>query len=155
MIDIDEIVRNGLLAQTLVTPQAPPAPPQHRAVPTTSEHPQMAGPIYLHLSDGAVVGVQGTGVIGRAPSPSPGRLHVLATPDPALVLSREHLEFGLTSTGSLWVKDLGSSNGTYVQTPTNLHRLTPHEAVLVAPGTVLRFGDLHAVVHALSASRGA
>lgn len=80
---------------------------------------------------------------------------MIAPPDPALVLSREHLEFGLTSNGSLWVKDLGSSNGTYVQTPANIHRLTPHEAVLVAPGSVLRFGDLHAVVHAVSGARRA
>jgi len=150
MIDLDELARQGALAQVLVTPPLPPAPPLHRAAPTTSEHPQMGGPVYLHLSDGTILGVQGLGIVGRAPAPAPGRFHVITLPDPALVLSREHLEFGLTSTGALWVKDLGSSNGTYVQTPANIHRLVPFEAVLVAPGSVLRFGDHHAVVHSVS-----
>ena len=149
MTDVDEVLQRGALAQVIITPPVPPPPPTtHAVAPRTSEHPQMAGPIYLHLSDGTIVGVHGTGVVGRAPSPAPGRVHVLAPPDPALVLSREHLEFGLTSTGALWVKDLGSSNGTYVQTSSSIHRLTPFEAVLVAAGSVLRFGDLHAVVHA-------
>jgi hypothetical protein len=51
-------------------------------------------------------------------------------------ISREHAVFEPDRGGDLWLSDLGSSNGTFVDS----RQLSPGERVLLAPATPVRFG---------------
>lgn len=118
---------------------APPAPAPVRApVP-----PPVAAAPRIVLSSGAEVVVDGTGVIGRDPSATPGDYRQrIALDDPRHLLSRGHLEFGSHGDGAVWVSDLHSTNGVFIRRGGgDPQRLAPGTRVALAPGDVVQFGD--------------
>jgi len=72
----------------------------------------------LQFSTGESVSVSGTGLVGRNPVAEPGEYFdsLVTIADPGKSVSKTHLEFGQTS-GSFWVSDRFSGNGTVVREP--------------------------------------
>lgn len=105
------------------------------ALPTTR--------LVLELPDGRLEPLDGTVVIGRAPTavPSGGeipRLVAIAVDDPDI--SRSHARIAVEG-GTAVVTDLGSRNGTIVRIPGHPpRRLRDGEPTAVLPGTVIDFG---------------
>ena len=131
-------------ASTITTP--PPLPHATTAQPTrpaTEQERPTPSPLTqwtLVISDGTHVPITGTGIIGRNPHTDQGYTHVIALDDPARMLSRNHLAFGLTPEHTPWISDLQSANGTYLDD----QELTPGIRTHIHPGQTLRFGDHHA-----------
>lgn len=99
----------------------------------------------LVLSTGDVVDLDGTVILGRAPSASRGadgrlpRLHEVDSPNQEI--SRSHLEISVGD-GVLRGRDLGSSNGTVLQRPGQLPAPLPVErGEPLYPGDVLDLGE--------------
>jgi DNA-binding NtrC family response regulator len=80
-------------------------------------------------------------VLGRKPPPGPSGI---AIHEPSL--SREHARFDLTEGGDIVVKDLGSTNGTWV-------RGQRIEEAQLSPGDEVRMGTVHVVVHGSAYAR--
>lgn len=84
-------------------------------------------------------------VLGREPQHDPevvaGGARPLKITDPEGVVSRRHLRVALVG-WDIQIVDLGAANGTYVQYPDDqqLHKLEPHHAVVVKPGTQVTMG---------------
>lgn len=72
----------------------------------------------LQFSTGESVSVSGTGLVGRNPVAEPGEYFdsLVTIADPGKSVSKTHLEFGQSS-GSFWVSDRFSGNGTVVREP--------------------------------------
>lgn len=106
-VKVGDIIRLHLVELQIIDPtKAPPeAPPQ----PVKRELPKAAPLWQVKAMTGVISGrmfpVEGTNVVGRDPHCEivVGGAHV----------SRRHAEFSIRS-GVLWVKDLGSSNGSFV-----------------------------------------
>ncbi len=102
----------------------------------------------LRLSDGSVLQVTGRMVIGRDPDPArhgPG-VEVVRVDDPQRAVSKTHLALELRA-GTLWVEDLGSTNGTTVMTPDGSESEARQGQPLAASaGDTVHFGGLSAVV---------
>jgi uncharacterized Zn finger protein (UPF0148 family) len=108
-----------------------------------------AGTEYLlQFSTGESVTVDGSGLLGRAPSPQPGERfdHLVKIVDPGKSVSKTHLEFG-QELGALWVSDRWSGNGTVVRPQDQpARRVEPGTRVRVARGTRVEIGEQFFVV---------
>jgi predicted component of type VI protein secretion system len=102
----------------------------------------------LQFSTGESITIDGTGLVGRAPSPQPGERfdQLVRIVDPGKSVSKTHLEFGQEG-GALWVSDRWSGNGTVVR-PRDLppRRADPGVRVRVTRGTRVEIGEQFFVV---------
>ncbi|VXC15489.1 zinc-ribbon domain-containing protein [Frigoribacterium sp. 9N] len=102
----------------------------------------------LQFSTGESITVDGTGLVGRAPTPQPGERfdQLVRIVDPGKSVSKTHLEFGQEA-GALWVSDRWSGNGTVVR-PRDLppRRADPGVRVRVTRGTRVEIGEQFFVV---------
>jgi hypothetical protein len=102
----------------------------------------------LQFSTGESVTIDGSGLLGRAPSPQPGERfdHLVRIVDPGKSVSKTHLEFG-QELGALWVSDRWSGNGTVVRPHEQpARRVEPGTRVRVARGTRVEIGEQFFVV---------
>jgi hypothetical protein len=101
------------------------------------------GAFVLQFSTGDSFPVTGHGFMGRNPvSASPGGdAQLVRIVDPALTVSKAHLEFGIEE-GRLWITDLRSGNGTIIEpvdaSPWRAHPGTRYE---VSRGWRIRVGE--------------
>ncbi|AMM21142.1 hypothetical protein AX769_14610 [Frondihabitans sp. PAMC 28766] len=102
----------------------------------------------LQFSTGESFTVQGSGLVGRAPTPQPGESIDLLVRivDPGKSVSKTHLEFGQDD-GSLWVADRWSGNGTVVRLPSEAaKRAEPGKRVRVPRGARVEIGEQFFIV---------
>jgi pSer/pThr/pTyr-binding forkhead associated (FHA) protein len=102
----------------------------------------------LQFSTGESVSVSGTGLIGRHPIPEPGEYFdsFVAIIDPGKSVSKTHLEFGQDS-GSFWVSDRYSGNGTIVREPERqARRCEPGKRYRIVRGTRVDIGEQFFIV---------
>jgi len=91
----------------------------------------------------APVAVVGAVVIGRGPVTIPeySTAQLVTASDPSKSVSKTHALLGIDAKG-LWVADLGSTNGTFVITPTGGDvRVQPGAPVYVPPGSDVELGQ--------------
>ena len=118
--------------ETQLAPQrntpAAPAGPQWRLVMPHGDAP---------------VEISGAVVIGRGPVTIPeyATAQLVTASDPSKSVSKTHALLGIDAKG-LWVADLGSTNGTFVITPTGGDvRVQPGAPVYVPPGSDVELGQ--------------
>lgn len=102
----------------------------------------------LQFSTGESIVVEGTGIVGRSPSPEPGEYVDALVPvfDVGKSVSKSHVEFGQDA-GSFWVSDRHSTNGTIVRQPdAEPVRCDPGKRYHVVRGTRVDIGDQFFVV---------
>ncbi len=102
----------------------------------------------LQFSTGESSTVHGTGLVGRNPRPEPGEYfdQLVRVLDPSRSVSKTHLEFGQDS-GSFWIKDRFSGNGTVVREPDGQPvRCPPDKRVHVVRGTRVDIGEQFFIV---------
>jgi hypothetical protein len=129
-------------------PEPTPEPvraPQPRAVETPTAPPVQASPTWrLTLPHGdAAVDVAGAVVIGRSPVvlPEYSTAQLVKASDPGRSVSKTHALLGIDANG-LWVADLGSTNGTFVITPTGGDvKVEPGAPVYVPAGSDVELGQ--------------
>jgi len=94
--------------------------------------------LWLELDDGTSIPVRGRGVIGREPAATGESEveHLVTLADQAHSVSRTHLEFDVDTSG-LWVRDLGSTNGSAVAVDGQRIPLEPGRPVTTPPGTTI------------------
>ncbi|RKR73817.1 FHA domain-containing protein [Frondihabitans australicus] len=100
-------------------------------------------PYTLQFSTGESFTVQGTGLVGRAPTPQPGDMIDLLVRiiDPGKSVSKTHLEFGQDD-GQLWISDRWSGNGTVLRPPAApAKRCEPGKRVRVPRGSRIDIGE--------------
>jgi hypothetical protein len=105
-------------------------------------------PFVLQFSTGESFTVDGTGLVGRAPTPQPGERfdQLIRIVDPGRSVSKTHLEFGQDD-GHLWLSDRWSGNGTIVRPrDQRARRLEPGTRVRVARGSRVDIGEQFFVV---------
>ncbi|BDZ51018.1 hypothetical protein GCM10025867_32590 [Frondihabitans sucicola] len=105
-------------------------------------------PFVLQFSTGESFTVQGTGLVGRAPTPQPGEAIDLLVRivDPGRSVSKTHLEFGQED-GTLWVSDRWSGNGSVVRAPSEqARRVEPGKRVRVPRGSRVEIGEQFFIV---------
>lgn len=95
-----------------------PPPPFFRAANPTDAtvYPgAFSGDTYLAFDDGEFVRAPKWALLGRAPRPTEEThgAKILKLSDPENKLSKSHAEFGMDD-GGCWIRDLGSTNGTFV-----------------------------------------
>lgn len=78
----------------------------------------------------------GTFVVGRNPAVDPGETAV-AVPDLGRLLSKGHLRFDIDPDGSVFVTDLGSTNGSQIDDDA----LVPYERAAVTADARILAGD--------------
>lgn len=131
--DEPEAATDDDLDRTIVAPRRAPAPRWELTVGT-------AQPVALHPRT----------LIGRRPSvpngAAPAELITLA--DPERMLSKTHALLEVDGE-SLWLTDLGSTNGTEVLEGETPVECPAHERVLIASGTAVNFGGVEAEVSLL------
>jgi hypothetical protein len=149
---------------------AAPAPvPRTAAPPATAGHtvaiPAVRGPAgsddhtrpvvraaRLRFEDGTVVPLKGRTVFGREPRAMGGdgslEVSLMAIDDPERSVSKTH--FAIEARGvTLWVEDLGSTNGTrHLTIDGHPVEIEPGSPVRLLPGEAIEFGDLRATVEA-------
>ncbi|ARC57177.1 hypothetical protein AS850_08825 [Frondihabitans sp. 762G35] len=106
-------------------------------------------PFVLQFSTGESFTVQGSGLVGRAPTPQPGEAIDLLVRivDPGKSVSKTHLEFGQED-GALWVSDRWSGNGSVVREPSSEARpCEPGKRVRVVRGSRVDIGEQFFIVH--------
>jgi hypothetical protein len=102
----------------------------------------------LQFSTGESVTVFGTGLLGRNPAPQPGEYfdQLVSISDPGKSVSKTHLEFG-QETGSFWVSDRFSGNGSLVREPGAVpKRLQPGKRYRIVRGSRVDIGEQFFVV---------
>lgn len=118
-IDLDESILAGAV-ETPVQANSSEAPDSEPDVEQTRivGMPAMGVRFVLQFSTGESVTLSGTGLLGRNPTPEPGEYFdsLVTIVDPGRSVSKTHLEFGQES-GSFWVSDRFSGNGTVVRDP--------------------------------------
>jgi hypothetical protein len=153
---------------TPIVADVPPAPTSSSAPPWRPRRPPVDLPVddddvdetrivrrgglgtqyVLQFSTGESITVDGTGLVGRAPTPQPGERfdQLVRIVDPGKSVSKTHLEFGQEA-GTLWVSDRWSGNGTVVR-PRELppRRADPGVRVRVTRGTRVEIGEQFFVV---------
>lgn len=92
--------------------------------------------LWLDLDDGTSIAVRGRGVVGREPEVETQAAHVVTLADKKQAVSRTHLEFDVDTSG-LWVRDLGSTNGTAITVEGQRTSLEPGQAVPAPPGATI------------------
>lgn len=97
----------------------------------------------LVLDDGTRITLDGDYVVGREPALDGEVLAGLARPlrinDPNGTVSRLHLKVSLTG-WHVEVSDLGSANGSVLQSPGEARTLTPFEPAVIEPGARIDIG---------------
>jgi len=116
-----------------------------RSIPVTNAPAAPVGPTWrLVMPHGdAPVEVAGAVVIGRGPVTIPeySTAQLVTASDPSKSVSKTHALLGIDAKG-LWVADLGSTNGTFVITPTGGDvRVQPGAPVYVPPGSDVELGQ--------------
>ena len=93
---------------------------------------------WLDLDDGTSIAVRGRGLIGRDPAAGGGPpvAHLVTLADQTHSVSRTHLEFGVDNSG-LWVRDLGSTNGSAIAVDGQQTPLEPGRPVSAPPGSTI------------------
>ncbi len=102
----------------------------------------------LQFSTGESVTVFGSGLLGRNPVPQPTEYfdQLVSISDPGKSVSKTHLEFGQES-GSFWVSDRFSGNGSAVREPESPpRRLVAGKRYRVVRGTRVDIGEQFFVV---------
>lgn len=143
-------------APAAIRPIVPAAAQPEPPAPSRTPHQQQPAPFLVTLDTGEVMSVTGPGLIGRMPRPAPGERcdHVIVVDDPERSVSRTHARFGIDS-GTFWVSDAGSGNGTTLRLPGG--RVIPVPAdqrVLVPSGSTIQVGDRGVRIDAPGAARG-
>lgn len=122
-------------------------PAGHTRVVGPSEQEQLSRLRYrLLFSTDERVDVVGDGIVGRDPRSDSGHIHVIRLEDPQRLMSRNHLEFGLTAENEFWVSDLGTANGTYIIQNETQWMLPAHQRTRLSPGDIIHFGSFAARV---------
>jgi hypothetical protein len=97
----------------------------------------------LVLDDGTRITLDGNYVLGREPALDgdviAGRARPLPISDPEGSVSRLHLKISLVG-WRVEVSDLGSANGSVIQSPGGERVLAPFEPAVVEPGTWIGIG---------------
>ncbi len=129
---------------TAPAPVAPPAPASAADEDHTVVAPAVgAAPWVLTLDDDREIPVEGLVLLGRSPQPRPGQEDALIVKllDESRTVSKSHLAVGLDG-DSLYVMDLGSTNGSRVKTPDGVSsRCAADSRVRVEAGSVVSIGD--------------
>jgi hypothetical protein len=102
----------------------------------------------LQFSTGESVTVFGSGLLGRNPTPQPTEYfdQLVSITDPGKSVSKTHLEFGQES-GSFWVSDRFSGNGSTVREPeSSPRRLVAGKRYRIVRGTRVDIGEQFFVV---------
>jgi hypothetical protein len=102
----------------------------------------------LQFSTGESIAVFGSGLLGRNPIPQPTEFfdQLVTISDPGKSVSKTHIEFGQDS-GSFWVSDRFSGNGSVVREPeSSPRRLVPGKRYRVVRGTRVDIGEQFFVV---------
>ena len=103
----------------------------------------MPSSVVLQMWDGRRLTLVGPALIGRSPVSRPGEVapvHTLVIEDPGLSVSKTHMAVGLAESG-VWVRDRGSTNGTFVTMPDgSKFRCSPEQEVHVPFGGTVTFG---------------
>jgi hypothetical protein len=97
----------------------------------------------LQFSTGESISVTGTGLIGRNPIAEPGEYFdaFVTVVDPGRSVSKTHVEFGQES-GSFWLSDRWSGNGTIVREPDRPpRRCEPGKRYRVVRGSRVDIGE--------------
>lgn len=94
----------------------------------------------LVLDDGTSVELTSNLVLGRAPDEYTGPLESRRVAVDGELVSRAHLEVRLHQ-WAVEITDLGTPNGTYVESNNREIRLPPGERLLIEPGTTVVLGD--------------
>lgn len=92
--------------------------------------------------NGQVITVKRTTLLGRKPSLNvPVGTDVAVLVDSTRTVSRDHacIEYG--EDGSVWIRDLGSLNGTYVIENDEERQVREDEPLELHPGAMVRIGD--------------
>lgn len=95
------------------------------------------------FDDGSYIPVPESGLIGRAPQAEEGTSNelLIALKDPERLLSKTHLAFGCDG-ASIWVMDLGSSNGTQVTVASGApYNLAARTRVQLNDGDIVQVGS--------------
>jgi pSer/pThr/pTyr-binding forkhead associated (FHA) protein len=111
-----------------------------RMSPTAARH---AGSYQLRFDTGEVVMVDGSGLVGRSPTPRVGERveHLVPIVDPARSVSKTHLAFGIGPDG-FWVSDRDSTNGTRAVSETGVvTEVLGDVRVTVTVGGTVEFGE--------------
>lgn len=132
---------------------APPAPTPPAEAPTAAEgqaREQAVQPqppahrqheYWVVFDSGEHAPIVDTLLIGRSPSAKSPNDKLLGVPDPTRSLSRTHLRIVRSRTG-LWIDDLGSANGTYIQRPDGTEiSVTPGSLEEVSVGCIIHMGE--------------
>jgi len=124
---------------------AEPVAEETQLAPQRSAPAASAGPTWrLVMPHGdAPVEISGAVVIGRGPVTIPeyATAQLVTASDPSKSVSKTHALLGIDAKG-LWVADLGSTNGTFVITPTGGDvRVQPGAPVYVPPGSDVELGQ--------------
>src|SRR5690625_1870265 len=112
-----------------------------RAYSPTAPEPVQAR---ISVSDGQVVDIRGTTLVGRNPAPRPGERAVtlLSVKDPERSVSKTHIILGLDARG-LWMADRTSTNGSIVTLADGQQIVCmPEQQVRVTPGAKIQVGNV-------------
>lgn len=131
-----------------VEPDSPASLPDE--VESTRIVPHLVGSerFVLQFSTGESFTVFGSGLVGRSPKPEPGEYfdQLIRIIDSSRSVSKTHLEFGQES-GSFWVKDRYSGNGTIVREPeSDPLRCRPERRYRLVRGSRVDVGEQFFVV---------
>lgn len=111
-------------------PASPPRPEAHRAEG-----------MRVTLDSGDQHVIAGPTIIGRNPDSTPyGDVHRVAVPDDTRSVSKTHFALRPVSAG-VEIRDLGSTNGTFIVHGDVERQVTAATSHLAVPGDVVRFGD--------------
>lgn len=133
-------------------PQAPVAPEETMLAPAKRprrrpETPAPSAGVRIELDSGEILLAGPRGFVGRAPvAPAPAAgtdespAFLLVLTDEAKSVSKNHLAFGRDG-GDVWVEDLGSTNGSFLDSGQGERRLEPGVRTAVGPDALLRCGN--------------
>jgi hypothetical protein len=95
----------------------------------------------IQLDSGERLALESALVLGRQPAaPLDAPAEVYQWPDLSRTLSKSHARLEWDGT-RVWVTDLGSTNGTFVQTGGTAHPLLPYQRTPLASAATLELGD--------------
>jgi FHA domain len=116
----------------------------HGSAVTFTSVAKPSAPRYRMLfDDGVESSITRRTLVGRAPAQNPQdpEVDLISVPDPTMSLSKTHVLLAIDE-GGVWVRDLGSTNGTAVVRPGAAPmEVDPSKPELAPPGSVVRFGE--------------
>ncbi len=117
------------------TPPVPP-PSSSSGAASSDEAAYQPRPYALSVDGDTPIPLTLPAIIGRIPS-APDGVHAIAIPDFGRQLSKSHFLIQQGELGSLWISDLGSTNGTYIDGT----ELTPFEPYQIVEGSLIEAGE--------------